>query len=79
MQDIRHLCEWLVAVSLGVKRTSHHVEHGLLPTKVKPLSAKVKGWPNELQNVSSNIIKEQAAQRFHMIIIKCFANQYLQV
>ena len=76
MQNIRHLCKWLAAVSLGVKSS---VERGLLCMKVKPLSAKMKGWPNELQNVSRNIIKEQAAKCFHMIIIKCFTNQYLQV
>lgn len=76
MQNVKHPCKWLAALRLGVKSS---VERGLLFMKVKPLSAKMKGWPNELQNVSSNIIKERAAKRFHMIIIKCFTNQYLQV
>lgn len=67
-----HLCKWLAVGSLGVKSS---VEHGLLCIKVKPLSAKTKGWSNELQNVFSNIIKERTAKRFHMVVIKCFPNQ----
>lgn len=55
MQNSRHLYKRLAAVNLGVKSS---VEHVLVCMKVKPLSAKMKGWPNELQNVSSNIIKE---------------------
>lgn len=31
-------------------------EHRLM--EVKPQSAKMEGWPNEQQNVTSNIIKE---------------------
>lgn len=76
MQNSGHLYKRLAAFNLGMKS---FVEHVLVCMKVKPLSAKMKGWPNELQNVSSNIIKEWAAKHFHMIIIKCFTNQYLQV
>ena len=75
MQNIRHLCERLVAVSLGVKPS---VERGFLCTQVKPPSAKTKGWPNELPNASSNIVKEGAAKHFHMMITKCLTNQHLQ-
>lgn len=33
-------------------------EHRLVCMEVKPLSAKMEQWPNELQNVTGNIIKE---------------------
>lgn len=55
MQNSGHLYKRLAAFNLGMKS---FVEHVLVCMKVKPLSAKMKGWPNELQNVSSNIIKE---------------------